>query len=806
TIHQLFEEQVKNTPDAIAVVYNRTKLTYKELNDSSNQLARHIQKHYPKSTVAPDTLIALCLDRSLDIVIGILAILKAGGAYVPLDSECPLERLRFQLEDTNTNLLLTKTKILDNIRAAIPSKVKTIAINTKPYIGESTGNIQSYTKPNDLAYVIYTSGTTGKPKGVMIEHRSVINLLDSHKNTLLLNRSSRVLQCSVSVFDIFMHEVFSTLVSGAGLYIVNEEQRRDTSLLFEFIATHEITMAILPAALLNAATYRLLPSLTILVIGGDRCERKVMQNWMRGRRLINEYGPTEATVCTTIHEYQSDTEKAIIGKPLHNVQTYALDSNLLPMPLGSIGELYIGGAGLARGYLNQPKLTKECFIDNPFDDGRIYKTGDLVRYLPDGNLEYIGRNDFQVKIRGYRIELGEIESVISTYHKVKQSAAIAHQKDINSPTQLTGYYVGMGIDEESLRSHLESHLPKYMLPHALICLYKLPLNINGKLDRKSLPRPDYTEHQAKYIAPRTSLEKSMCEIWQSVLGLERVGLEDDFFKLGGNSILATSVISRANQILNTNITVADLFRYTTIDSLSTLFNKNKENGQIIKFMTSASIIQERIHFIHPIYAGCEFYRNLTEKLTTHYSTLGIDNGYAFYGVRENTLSGLANHYLSLLNQFAEMPSIVRLLGYSTSGIIALEMAYLLEQRGIKDIQVFLLDTHIHNNIEKSGNIDMMTNHIKKTLKNAESTYVDSILKQINTIMNLSISQISGMLLHTKVILFRATQGKDLTELELANNKVRNLTKQRVHIVCVDCSHEEIITHVDTLSDGILKFG
>ncbi|WP_298776703.1 amino acid adenylation domain-containing protein, partial [uncultured Shewanella sp.] len=454
TLQQLFEAQVEKTPDNIALVFNNNQfeneqLTYAELNARANQLAHHIRIQYQEAhqqPLAPDTLIALYLDRSLEMVIGILAVLKAGGAYVPISPEYPQERVGFMLSDTQAPILLTQHHHADKLKhwqselkaEVMLTVVDDVAIQQQfdgVGCGHPSDNLTPISSSTDLAYVIYTSGTTGQPKGAKISHMSLNNLCVNVIDTFNLCVKSRVLQFASFSFDAAVWEVFPSLVSGSSLYLIADEMKNNTDDFIKYLNRQEISIATIPPVFLEGLPYTYLPHLTTLVVAGERCKQATMNLWCKGRKLINAYGPTEGTVCATLHEYTEGDSNTSIGKPLDNIRCYVLDSHFHLTAVSIVGELYIGGAGLARGYLNQEALTAERFIDNPFatqsdiEKGytRLYKTGDLVRYLPDGNLEYLGRLDNQVKIRGHRIELGEVEAALSQIKGVKQAVVIDRQ-------------------------------------------------------------------------------------------------------------------------------------------------------------------------------------------------------------------------------------------------------------------------------------------------------------------------------------------------------------------------------------------
>ncbi|TXI93494.1 MAG: amino acid adenylation domain-containing protein, partial [Neisseriales bacterium] len=505
TIHELFEEQVIRTPDNIALVYNDKKYSYSELNKKANQLAHYLRREYQLSG---DNLVALCLDRDEQILIGILGVLKAGGAYVPLDPSYPKERISYILGDTEAKVILTNEKYLEELNEF---GIDSIGLDSKTQeeilAKESSINPEVRISSKNLAYVIYTSGTTGKPKGVMIEHHGVVNLALMQGALFglnLLTTGSFVKNCILYanyVFDAFVSEVFTVLVNGHSLFLLDNDTRQDFNLLTSYIRDNKIELATIPPALLLPDSFL---ELKTLVVAGEGTPKTILDSYSKlGTKLINAYGPTEATVCSTLHYYNEDDQNnANIGRPLNNTQAYVLDASLSLLPIGEIGELYIGGVGLARGYLNRPDLTTERFITNPFQsaedkelgkNARLYKTGDLVRYLADGNIEYIGRNDFQVKIRGFRIELGEIENKLLEHPEIRQVVVLANEyKNANGEVlpeskYLAAFYIANKIlAEKELHEFLGSRLPDYMHPSVFVAIDKLPLTINGKLDRKAL--------------------------------------------------------------------------------------------------------------------------------------------------------------------------------------------------------------------------------------------------------------------------------------------------------------------------------
>jgi amino acid adenylation domain-containing protein len=596
TVYELFQAQVEKTPDNIALVYDDQALTYRELNEKSNQLARHIREQYlqrTKEEIKPGTLITLCLDRSLEMVIGILAVLKAGGAYVPLDISYPQERIDYLLNDTRTKLVVSQRHLTSG-GIQLPKDMVVYADLTEAfYQEENMANLPQHSSAEDLAYVIYTSGTTGRPKGVMVVHRSVSNLLQNQINFFGIKNEDVALQFAAYVFDASVSEIFTAITVGAQLLIVPNTIRHNAHQLSEFIETRRVNIATIPPALLGVMPFGKFFNLKTLVVAGESCSKELMVQWSQGRNLINAYGPTESTVCATMHKYKEGDLNTNIGKPLENTRLYVLDNNLSPVPIGVAGELYIGGASLAKGYLNSD-LTEQRFIPNPFANetdnakgyNRLYKTGDMVRWLADGSLEYFGRNDDQVKIRGHRIELREIEHALSQIPGIKQSCVLAKERktDTGSIKYLIGYYVLSGIGESltqsSILDFLARTLPEYMIPSALLAMESFPLTINGKLDKFALPDPTLSLETIDSGLPLTETESAICKIWQDVLGLEKVSTADDFFKLGGSSIMAIQISHQMSEALDQEISVADVFDLKTIHAILRKFAVSDKSDSV----------------------------------------------------------------------------------------------------------------------------------------------------------------------------------------------------------------------------------
>lgn len=565
-IHQLFEAQVEKTPDAVAVVFENQQLTYRELNTKANQLAHYLQK----LGVKPEVLVGICVERSLEMIIALLATLKAGGGYIPLDPSFPSERLAFMLEDSQISVLLTQQHLLKTL----PPHAQAICLDSD---GENITTYQQNSlevniNSSNLSYIIYTSGSTGKPKGVQITHGNVVNFLTAIQQNLQLKNTDRLLSVTTLSFDIAVLEIFLPLTTGAKLILVSREVATNgTELLQELNNSAVTVMQATPATwrMLLDAGWEGNPQLKILCGGEALPENLASQLNQRASIVWNLYGPTEATIWSTIHQVDKHETKVSIGRPIANTQIYILDKNLQPLPVGVSGELYIGGAGVARGYFNQPELTKEKFIPNPFNSTTLlYKTGDLARYLTNGEVEYLGRIDYQVKLRGFRIELGEIEAVLEQHPVVRQCVVMARE-DV-SGQRLVAYLVAENVATDELRQYLRRKLPEYMIPSAFVILDSLPLTPNGKVNRRGLPAPENnnSELAITFVAPRHPVEEVLAGIWTQVLGISQVGIYDNFFELGGHSLLATQVISRIRKTFGVDTSLQRLFELPTIAELA----------------------------------------------------------------------------------------------------------------------------------------------------------------------------------------------------------------------------------------------
>lgn len=564
-VHVLFEAQVEKTPDAIAVVFGEEGITYRELNEQANQLAHYLQEQ----GVKPETLVGICVERSVEMVIGILGIVKAGGAYVPMDPMVPQERLVYIIEDAQISFLLTQERLLDKVAL----HVEVICLDTQwnEIAQASTANPVSEVTSENLAYVIYTSGSTGKPKGVAIAHRSLVDLIFWHQRTYEVTGEDRATQLAGTAFDASVWEIWPYLTAGSSLYIPDEETWMIPDKLRDWLIQQEITISFIPTPMAEKLIKLDWPekvALRFMLTGGDQLHSYPPASLPFA--LVNHYGPSENTVVTTAALVPSkETEVAPpIGRPIANTEVYVLDAYGQPVPVGVVGELYIGGDGLARGYLNRPELTEERFVSHPFSTkpgARLYRTGDLVRYLRDGNLEFHGRIDHQVKIRGFRIELGEIEVELTQHPAVKEAVVIAKEDELGEKRLVAYLVTKSDIDSREWRRYLKTKLPEYMIPTYFVRLDSLPLTPNVKVDRRGLPDPNQMQRvENEYVAPRNSLEKELSIYWAEVLGIEQIGVEDNFFEMGGHSLLATQLVFRICEALQLEIPLRALFEQPTI--------------------------------------------------------------------------------------------------------------------------------------------------------------------------------------------------------------------------------------------------
>ncbi|RUS95289.1 hypothetical protein DSM106972_090650 [Dulcicalothrix desertica PCC 7102] len=595
-IHQLFEEQVERTPEAVAVVFEDLQITYRELNTRANKLAHYLQQ----LGVKPEQLVGICIDRSIEILVAFLGVLKAGGAYIPLDPQLPKQRWHSILNDSQLRVLLTQEKLLPQLPESELHKV-CIDRDWGTISQHKSDNPRCAVHPENLAYVIYTSGSTGKPKGVLIQHSSLSNHSCAIAKKYDINSNDRTLEFAVFSFDQAGEEIFPPLLSGATM--VMRPDRIFTSIVdfVQFVEKEKLTVLNLPTPYWLEWTRALSQldvycpkSVRLVVVGMEKTQPEQLAFWRQqvgtNVKWYNAYGPTETTITATLYQPVPCAEKDIahcvpIGRSIANTQTYILDNNLQSVPIGVPGELHIGGFGLARGYLNHPELTAQKFIPNPFSNepgARLYKTGDLVRYMSDGNIEFLGRIDNQVKIRGFRIELPEIEAILTQHPEVAQAVVIVQENQLNDKC-LIAYVVPkkQALTTTTLRNFLNEKLPEYMIPAIFVMLEALPFLPNGKINRRALPEPESLrpELNVAYVMPQTKIERLIAAVWQEMLQVEKVGIYDNFFELGGHSLLMVQIHSRLIAILD-NISILDMFKYPSIHTLAKYLS-NKHSEEIV---------------------------------------------------------------------------------------------------------------------------------------------------------------------------------------------------------------------------------
>lgn len=707
-VHEFFEYQAMHVPDAVAVSFETRELTYRELDERANQLAHHLRK----LGVGPETLVGMCLERSIELVVGILGILKAGGAYVPLDAGYPQERLQLMFDDARFDFLVTKQTLLNNLPE---TDCQTICLDRDAMTlqAESPTDSPVAVVPDNLAYVMFTSGSTGRPKGVQITHLAVVNLLTSMAAEPGLTANDRLLSVTRSTFDISVLELLLPLSVGACVNVMSAELAADaTGLAKEIRRTSPTFMQATPATwqMLIESGWEGSRNLKALCGGEALTDSLARELFRRSGELWNMYGPTETTVWSTIHRVSADGNRGIIGRPIGNTQVYVLDSYGQPTPTGIAGELHISGAGLARGYLNRPDLTAGKFIANPFDenpDSIMYRTGDLCRWTAEGTLEFQGRLDNQVKLRGYRIELGEIEAALDDHGEVAQSVVILRE---NSPgdKRIAAYCVltsGSEMVASELKRHLRGSLPDYMVPTEFVALDALPLTASGKVDRRALPVPEQsTGLFSTGNQPSDRIEHRLQEIWQQLFGLNSIGTEENFFELGGHSLLAVRLAAEVERVLGSRLPIASIFQAPTIASLAEVL---RENDGAVPFRSSLVPLQPEganppFFFVHGWGGEVHVFESLARCLAPDQPVFGLravepsdDRN------RPASVEEMATHYVQEIRS-CQPEGPYHIGGYSLGGWIAYEVAQQLIRQGQSVRMLGILDT---------GSVSTLPKHI-----------------------------------------------------------------------------------------------
>nr|WP_175653859.1 non-ribosomal peptide synthetase [Pseudomonas sp. Marseille-P9899] len=683
----LFEVQVLATPDATALVLGDASLSYAQLNSRANQLAHKLRE----LGVGPDVLVGVALERSLEMVIGLLAILKAGGAYVPLDPDFPADRLAYMMEDSGLKLLLTQSSLLAQL--PIPAGIDNLCLDQDGdwLGGYGQDNLPGLAGPLNLAYAIYTSGSTGLPKGVTIHHQALVNFLSSMADQPGITGNDRVLQLTSLSFDIAGLELYLPLLRGAAVVLLNTHQNKDPQALLNVIAQQSVTVIqATPSSwrmILDATPAGALNGKTILC-GGEALSAELAQRLIeQAGHVWNVYGPTETTIWSARH-YLTESDDIWLGKPLANTTLHIISDDIDVLPVGARGELLIGGDGLARGYHRRPSLTAERFIPDAFSSngGRLYRTGDLARYHADGVIEYAGRLDHQVKIRGFRIELGEIEARLLEHPAVHEAVVI--DVDVDGIKQLAAWLVASDSSASTdalraeLKAHLKASLPDYMVPSHLVWLEKMPQTPNGKLDRKALPKPDASQAQAVYEPPRTEREQRLAQIWAEVLKVERVGLKDNFFALGGHSLLVISVVGKIREAFAISISLHDFLLLETFEDLADFVSAGERRvSKPVISMNSGGSDKAPLFCLPPGGGGTYAYYPLAGHLSGKRSVLGVVNkSHVVPGWFETSWDGMVAYYVEQIRQ-ARPRGPYHLLGWSLGGALAMDVAHALESAG-----------------------------------------------------------------------------------------------------------------------------
>ncbi|PWY55829.1 hypothetical protein DGG96_09950 [Legionella qingyii] len=706
TLQELFAEMVDAYPNNTALMFNNEKLSYKELDVKTNQLASYLRNN----GITSESFVAISLDRGINLIVAILAIVKSGAAFVPLDINYPDERLNYMLNDTKPSLIITQEQYctrFDNFLGRV------VFIEE---LGDKLSDIRNYehdivwSKPNSAAYVMYTSGSTGIPKGVVVEHYNIVRLV---KNTNYITITSKdvVAQSSNISFDASTLEIWGALLNGACLCILGFDEVLSPSKLKMAIQNNKISILWLTTSLFHQIAHYSEPvfsSLKYLLVGGEALNpaiaSKVMNNKIgKPGYLINGYGPTENTTFTTTFtlKKEMDFNKTIpIGSPISNTSVYILDKNLAPVPIGIIGELYAGGDGVSRGYLNQSERTKERFIPDPFSnkpDSKMYKTGDLCRWLKDGTIEYIGRIDNQIKIRGFRVELGEIENLLNRQPQVQESAVVACEE--GGEKRLVAYVVlntsEIKDNRDVLVAQLKMQLPEYMIPSAFMFMDKLPINENGKLDRKALPSPQHVASCSEYVAPRNECESILKQIWEDVLQVCHISVTANFFDLGGHSLKAIELMHAIKQQTGVELNVSTLFNAPTIESMAQLLSKMQSTTSPLVELKEGGNLP--VFFVHPVNGNLLGYTTLIKKLDKNQSAYGLQQTPL---QQSKSIKEMAAHYINAMKQ-VQPKGPYRLVGWSLGGVIAHEISYQLELQGERLIKLLMIDSYPLNHLSEA---------------------------------------------------------------------------------------------------------
>jgi amino acid adenylation domain-containing protein len=711
TLTELFEAQAARTPEAIALFFEDTTLSYRELNERSNQLAHYLQRQ----GVGPESLVGILMDRSVEMIVAVLGILKAGGAYVPLDPSYPVERLEFMVQDSGMRMLLIQER-LSEVPGGYLGATLSLTEQRDSIAGASRANPASRAQPEQVAYVIYTSGSTGRPKGVLVSHENVVRLLEATQTHFEFNQSDVWTLFHSYAFDFSVWEIWGALAYGGKLVIVPYWISRSAQAFHHLLASQQVTVLNqTPSAFRQlmaadeSAGDGVELKLRLVIFGGEALELQTLRPWFARHgdgtpRLVNMFGITETTVHVTYRALTAAdlalAPSSVIGRPLGCLQVYLLDGHGQPVPLGVPGEICVGGSGLARGYLNRAELTAERFVPHPFSTlpgARLYRSGDLARFLPNGDIEYLGRIDQQVKVRGYRIELGEIEAALAEHEGVRECTLVA-TADANGETKLLAYLVN-GRQQPApsvteLREFLQVKLPEYMIPAAFIMLDAMPLTLNGKIDRRALPVPDHARPELgkEFVGPRTPVEEIVAGIWEELLDVKPVGVRDDFFSLGGHSLLAVRLMARIQANFGQHLRLASLFQGATVEKQASLLHElphDRSTSALVNIQPKG----EGLPFfcVHPGGGNVLCYRELSNHLGLEQPFYGLQaRGLDENQVPHTRIEDMAASYIDAIRSV--QPAGPYLLGgWSMGGVVAYEMAQQLEAQGQQVSLLALMD-------------------------------------------------------------------------------------------------------------------
>ncbi len=709
-LHQHVENIAANTPNEIAVIHGHQQLSYEELNARANQLAHYLRKR----GIGCNSRVGICLERSLDFAIALIGVLKAGGTCVPLDPKYPDDRLAYMMEDVAASLVLTQR---GKLRAAVPSATRVIFLSEERegILAELRSTPSAASRPSDIAYVIYTSGSTGRPRGVLLPHAGLVNYTLAAAEQFELRPGDRMLQfCSIS-FDAALEEIYSTWAAGATLVFRKDDVSLEPGEFLRWISEQRVSVVDLPTAFwhewvhaLPELSQKVPPTLRLVIVGGEKASPEAYSTWHKfvGSRVrwINTYGPAEASVVATAYEpkLQADEEPPAhlpIGRPVANSKVYLLDADLNPVPVGVPGEIHIGGAGVAKGYLNLPELTKQKFIRDIFSDdpsARLYKTGDLAKYLPNGELEFVGRRDNQVKIRGFRGEPGEIESVLSKHPAVQENAIVVRQSSTGDK-RLVGYVVRShdALADKELRRHVEAHLPEYMVPSEFVFLESMPLTPNGKVDRRALAalKSDASAAAAPSSLIDDPLQSQLITIWEELFERRQISVHDNFFELGGHSLLAARLMHRIKQVHGQSLPLAILLQASTIEKLASVIRGDFSQhwSSLVEIQPAGS--KPPFFCVHGVGGNVVGFHELARRMKPDFPFYGLQSqGLDGKSDLHTTIESMAGHYLKEIRAVqANGPYHVG--GFSMGGLVAYEMARQLVAAGEEVGLVVLFDTY-----------------------------------------------------------------------------------------------------------------